>query len=36
MDKMGVFLILGMLILLAFGLRLYRLEAKDLWQDGGV
>ncbi len=26
----------GMLILLAFGLRLYRLEAKNLWQDGGV
>jgi len=25
-----------MLILLAFGLRLYRLEAKNLWQDGGV
>jgi len=32
MDKreLGVFLILGMLILLAFGSRLYRLEAKSL------
>lgn len=38
MDKrgLGVFLILGMLILLAFGLRLYRLEAKNLWQDEGL
>lgn len=32
---MGVFLILGMPNLLAFGLRLYRLEAKNLWQDEG-
>ena len=38
MDKrgLGVLLILGMLILLAFGLRLYRLEAKNLWQDEGL
>ncbi|MFQ6000034.1 MAG: glycosyltransferase family 39 protein, partial [Anaerolineae bacterium] len=38
MDKrgLGVFLILGMLILLAFGLHLYRLEAKSLWQDEGL
>jgi len=31
-----VFLIMGVLILLAFGLRLYRLEAKNLWQDEGL
>lgn len=38
MDKrgLGVFIIVGMLILLAFGLRLYRLEAKSLWQDEGL
>lgn len=38
MDKrrLGVFLILGILILLAFGLHLYRLEAKSLWQDEGL
>ncbi len=38
MDKrgLGVLLILGMLILLAFGLHLYRLEAKSLWQDEGL
>jgi len=33
---LGVFLILGLLILLAFGLRLYRLEVKNLWQDEGL
>jgi len=38
MDKRGLkaLLILGMLILLAFGLHLYRLEAKSLWQDEGL
>lgn len=38
MDKrrLGVFLILGVLILLTFGLRIYRLEAKSLWQDEGL
>jgi len=38
MGKRGlrVFLILAIFILLAFGLRLYRLEAKSLWQDEGL
>ena len=38
MDKrgLGVLLIVGVLILLAFGLRIYRLEAKNLWQDEGL
>ena len=34
--KLGILFILGVLILLAFGLRVYRLEAKNLWQDEGL
>lgn len=34
--KLGILFILGMLILLAFGLRICRLEAKSLWQDEGL